>query len=276
MEIPTCCLVCDNPITTGQSVLLHCECVIAICQSCALAQITAQHYTYLRGLSCPSCRFVSDNIHGIEKCQIEERKLIQSAAKFFFRNKKSEPSEKQLLKRAIQMGYQSSITLDELDSEKVNLGVPMETSMIRLELARLESRRLTTLNPNSGNGELGPLIHLRITRNIYLEAAIELTRKLNGSPINACTDSSETNDQNFNHREDSGADCDSSVIYDEQQSDDVAEKSEPKQLCLCGDEEGGLYVQCINGTGGCNGWVHPECVPILKGLSFALVDIHPR
>lgn len=268
IDIPTNCLICDNFITPGQSVLLHCECVFAICQSCVYAQIAVQHYTYLRGLTCPSCRVASYNITGIEKCQLEEKRLVQSAAKFFSRSKsKAEPSDKQLLIRAIQAGHESSILLEDLKTDGVNLGVPLEASMIRLELARVESRRLARLGPfceeKDVDGSLGPLAHLRISKNIFLEAAIELTLKLKGlnAPSNDIANGTKQSSlySISKHVTNVGS---TSVIEDE---NPCAEKS--KQLCVCGDEEGGFYVQCTNGTGGCNGWVHPECIPRLRGTN---------
>lgn len=279
IDLPTHCIICYNFITSGQSVLLHCECVLAMCQSCAYAQIAVQHYTYLRGLTCPSCRIASYNISGIEKCQLEEKKLVQSAAKFFCRSKsKVEPSEKQLLIRAIKSGYESSMSLAELEAtDGVNLGVPLEASMIRLELARLESRRLAKLHHGDGN-DLGPLVYLRISRNIFLEAAIELSMKLKGT----CS-----NNDAFSRMKEiaqtTGFDAivnpnpnqipvirtsTSNIESYSEDSEQQQEKAKPKQLCVCGDEEDGFYVQCTNGTGGCNGWVHPECIPRLRGNFF--------
>jgi hypothetical protein len=277
MDIPNQCIVCYNFITPGQSVLFHCECVIAMCQSCSFAQIRAQHFTYLRGLTCPSCRLSSYNISGIEKCQIEERKLIQSATVFFSRNlSKGEPSTKQLLKRAIQMGYKSSIRLEDLDVEGVNLGIPIEASMVRLELALLESRRLTPEIQDDVR-LLNPLCHLKISKNIFLEAAIELSQKLRSDPQEN-SDGSALQTEEDDHSLPGDAQISrqtSAVLRDrnEQLVEDRAPRA--KQLCVCGDEEEGLYVQCTVGTGGCNGWVHPECIPQLRGQIVSLQSLVP-
>jgi hypothetical protein len=271
MDIPSQCIVCYNFITSGQSVLFHCECVIAMCQSCSFAQIRAQHFTYLRGLTCPSCRISSYNISGIEKCQIEEKKLIQSASNFFTRHfGKAEPSTKQLLKNAIQMGYKSSIRLEDLDVEGVNLGIPLEASMIRLELALLESRRLIELNGQTQDDErlLAPLCFLKISRNIFLEAAIELSQKMIGGQQGTGVETLQPQEGSHSSSVLRTIPNESTTISNQRSehlSEEKATKATPKQLCVCGDEEEGLYVQCTLGTGGCNGWVHPECIPQLKG-----------
>mmetsp|Transcript_14088 Transcript_14088/g.21063 ORF Transcript_14088/g.21063 Transcript_14088/m.21063 type:complete len:1076 (-) Transcript_14088:337-3564(-) len=291
--VPDHCIVCYSLICPGRSVLFHCECNVAFCQECAFKQITVQHYTYLRGLMCPCCREPSYNLSGVEECQISERKLIGSATKFFSKQKhtKGEQTLRQLLKRAILAGHKCSITLKDLEpspEESINLGPQCETSTVRLELARVEKRRLNKLNGIDGDElPLGPLEHISIARNIFLEQAIALQAKLRQlnsfcrcfsaqEAMEHCSGSmNHINDSNTCEEEATGPISESNaqilpkelpMISDDSIAGDVCTK-EPKQLCVCGDEEFGFYVQCMIGTGGCNGWVHPECVPSLQGMS---------
>jgi hypothetical protein len=271
IEVPDSCIVCYTPISHGNSVLLHCECVIAMCQNCAFAQICTQPYTYLRGLNCPCCRVASHNIIGIERCQIEEHKLVQSATKYFSKLKsKRDRNIRNLLKTAIKGGQQSTITEEDIkliSTGTLNLGPRLESSVIRLELARIEQRRLNReAGIRASKLPLGPLEHLKITRNVFLEAALQLQAKVKDlvCPLplkcvgpDSCQDSPNTLNGNT---------LDTSPTRSaEEDSDSSDEGSIPKSHCVCGDEEAGFYVQCSVGAGGCNGWVHPECVPSLRG-----------
>lgn len=266
LDIPDCCVVCYSSIVLGTSVLFHCECVIALCQTCALQQICSQRYTYLRGLVCPCCRVPSFNIIGVDQCQIAERRLISSATKHFSKTRvRGEHSVRHVLKCAILAGHGATITVDDLlEKEEDGLGAKYETAMIRLELARIEQRRL---DKTTGPLPLGPLEYIKITRNMYLEHAISLQAKLvpssqhnsteilQDAPLTSVLPSPPSPKPNTRTRRQAAADADV-----------VLSSAEPSQLCVCGNEEDGFYVQCSLGTGGCNGWVHPECVPELRGL----------
>jgi hypothetical protein len=265
LDIPDCCVVCYSNITLGTSVLFHCECVIALCQSCAFQQICSQRYTYLRGLLCPCCRVPSFNIIGVDQCQLAERRLITSAAKYFSKKRaRGEHSVRHVLKCAILAGHGATITVDDLmENEEDGLGAKHETATMRLELARIEQRRL---DKTTGPLPLGPLEYIKITRNMYLEHAISLQAKL--IPVSNPSDPEMSLDPplslpapplsppkpNTRTRRQKAVDVDV-----------VLSSAEPVQLCVCGNEEDGFYVQCSLGTGGCNGWVHPECIPELRG-----------
>ena len=109
---------------------------------------------------------------------------------------------------------------------------------------------------------LGPLEHLKIARNMYLEQALSLQSQISLR-------------RNSIHSEPPDISEDVHVPAPrfkprsrKERKDLLAQQSneaEPSQLCVCGNEEDGFYVQCALGTGGCNGWVHPECIPQLRG-----------
>jgi hypothetical protein len=48
-HFPDSCLVCDSKINQN-SVLFHCECVVAMCNQCAINMISFQKATYLSGI----------------------------------------------------------------------------------------------------------------------------------------------------------------------------------------------------------------------------------
>ena len=273
LDIPDTCVVCYSTIVPGSSALLLCECVIALCQKCAFRQICCQRYTYLRGLICPYCRVPSYSISGVEQCQIEERWLIQSATKFFAKRQKvkSDHSVRSVLTAAIMAGHGATIGVNDLVDDndgEYGLGAKYETSMIRLELARIEKRRLNKIvGIVTEELPLGPLEFLKIARNMYLEHAITLQSQLTSKAANH-------DSHNEPYQENIGP------VDSKRKSRKVKKKRpgremslqpsqikvhEPTQLCVCGNEEDGLYVQCSLGTGGCNGWVHPECIPQLRG-----------
>ena len=48
VTFPEICLVCDNQIQNN-SVLFHCECIVALCKDCAIAQVAFQPFTFYKG-----------------------------------------------------------------------------------------------------------------------------------------------------------------------------------------------------------------------------------
>lgn len=181
INIPDECLVCQSDITNN-SVLFHCDCIVVICQECALLQVAAQRTTYLEGLLCPYCRRPSHNIQNIEKAKAEENTLIEEA----FNNLKLRPSRSnEAIKRAINamiaLGLKSSLSLEELNSDAINS--PEYLPAIKLELARLQLERVNKASNSSKSRPndflplpLGPLKHLSFTRNHILERALVVSR----------------------------------------------------------------------------------------------------
>lgn len=55
MVVPSQCCDCDCAIVSSKAVLLHCECCIAFCVSCALQQMSLSDETYNSSISCPKC-----------------------------------------------------------------------------------------------------------------------------------------------------------------------------------------------------------------------------
>ncbi|DAZ94104.1 TPA: hypothetical protein N0F65_007938 [Lagenidium giganteum] len=39
----------------------------------------------------------------------------------------------------------------------------------------------------------------------------------------------------------------------------MADDAESTQYCVCQQVDSGIMIECIRGTGGCHGWVHPKC-----------------
>jgi hypothetical protein len=67
-EIDTSCVACHDPIRSGESVLLSCDCPILICKNCALSQLIASKTTYKNGVKSPTCRECSViSYEGIER-----------------------------------------------------------------------------------------------------------------------------------------------------------------------------------------------------------------
>lgn len=199
INIPYECLVCQTDITNN-SVLFHCDCIVVICQECAILQVAAQRSTYLDGLLCPYCRRPSYNIQNIEKAKTEENALIEDA----FNHLKLRPSRSnEAIKRAINamiaLGFKSSLTAEELNSEVINS--PEYLPTIKLELARLQLERNSRVSNSSKSHSndlmplpLGPLKYLTFTRNHILERALvvtvttsNVTSVIQGGTINAET-----------------------------------------------------------------------------------------
>lgn len=184
--LPDCCLVCDSPILKN-SVLFHCECVVAMCQSCALYQIAAQPQTYHNGLVCPYCRLPSDNIKGIADCQAEEDRLIENAIRRYkIRTSRNDDGIKKAITCAIESGLHfGSMTQKEIDNFDVSL--PNGVYALKLELARLEycKEKFGDNIRSITNFPLGPLEVLSITRNIILERGISIQCNKNNSSMSS-------------------------------------------------------------------------------------------
>ena len=48
LHIPDECVICQEKINAN-SVLFHCECIVTVCQGCAMLQVAAQRATYTDG-----------------------------------------------------------------------------------------------------------------------------------------------------------------------------------------------------------------------------------
>ena len=48
LHIPDECVICQEKINAN-SVLFHCECIVTVCQGCAMLQVAAQRATYTNG-----------------------------------------------------------------------------------------------------------------------------------------------------------------------------------------------------------------------------------
>ena len=48
LHIPEECVICQDRIINN-SVLFHCECIVTVCQDCAMLQVAAQRATYTDG-----------------------------------------------------------------------------------------------------------------------------------------------------------------------------------------------------------------------------------
>lgn len=133
---PTECLVCDSSVI-GNSVLFHCECIVAMCGRCAIQQIAAQKSTYNKGILCPYCRLPSDNIRNIELCQAEENDLISKALNFYsIRSSRHDDGVRKAISCLIADGYtMGSTSIKDLELDEIP--VPQATPALRLELARL-------------------------------------------------------------------------------------------------------------------------------------------
>lgn len=58
VTFPESCLVCDNDIESN-SVLFHCECVVALCSDCAINQVAFQQTTFHKGMIIKNIEFHS-------------------------------------------------------------------------------------------------------------------------------------------------------------------------------------------------------------------------
>jgi len=194
-DLPNTCLVCDDDILRN-SVLFHCECVVAMCNTCACNQIAAQVTTYSKGLICPICRQYSDNIKGVEACQMEENTLILSATNFY--NIRVSRHDDGIIK-TLEAFFRDNLhgTISRRDLKELSPG--SSTPMLRLEVARLEQQRLDNLIINDIESDelpLGPMKHLNILRNYILEKAIESQfRRTNTEETKLSTDNFSENDQ---------------------------------------------------------------------------------
>ena len=169
--IPDTCIICFSEITCGNSILLSCECVIAMCKNCGLNQIAAQPNTYHFGLQCPCCRAVSHNIKGIEEAQIAEDCLINSAITHWKIRSLRHNSLSNILISFLTSGYNGgTITLLDIHRSQTDILCPkLEDHMLRLEIARLEQKRCDNVPPESNEIPMGPLrflIYLYITSNL--------------------------------------------------------------------------------------------------------------
>ena len=55
--LPKDCHICKQAIVSAESVLLYCECCVALCTRCARVQLTQQvTATVASNISCPKCR----------------------------------------------------------------------------------------------------------------------------------------------------------------------------------------------------------------------------
>jgi hypothetical protein len=151
-----------------------------MCTSCALGTIAARKDTYHNGLKCPTCPKIS-HIKGVELCSAEERRLIESAiGNFNIRQCRSDDGSRSLLRAFIENGFQGTIPLTDLDSEKYRNDKSF-APMIRLDVARLEQARLDGVESISQFGgpplPLGPLKFLSFERDQQLERKIERIKR---------------------------------------------------------------------------------------------------
>eukprot|EP01035_Chromulina_nebulosa_P018917 gene18917-24721_t len=164
-----------------------------MCNTCACNQIAAQVTTYSKGLICPICRQYSDNIKGVEPCQIEENALILSATNFYnIRVSRHDDGIIKTLEAFFRDNIHGTISLKDLKE----LSPGSSTPMLRLEVARLEQLRLNKLNDiESDELPLGPMKLLNILRNHILEKAIESQFR------RTCTEETKLNSDNLNFSE---------------------------------------------------------------------------
>lgn len=192
LSIPKCCYKChlDKDICTeindGNSVVLSCECEIAVCQTCAKALIALQEHTFLQGLACPVCAAVSKDIFVprtynkdcenksiLRESSVDEvdniiDRLIDGTYKFFGLHKV--PKKERILSELLKLFSQNPI-YDNLESVKVftvDDFFKFSVARQRLAIARIEAER-TAVND--------PLDALRFLMHTSLLYAIKLANK---------------------------------------------------------------------------------------------------
>jgi hypothetical protein len=76
--IDTTCVICQDRIKAGNTVLFSCDCLMLICYKCAINDLINSTTTYRRGVKCPCCRQYSlISFANIDECKNEEDRLLK-------------------------------------------------------------------------------------------------------------------------------------------------------------------------------------------------------
>ena len=184
--LPSTCCMCDTNIKNGNSIMLLCSCLIAICKDCGMKQLSKHDNTYYSYIECPICNNQESNsinkiIRGVEEAEAMQQQLFCQSCYYFQRpplsRNKNKISKIKLLSEYFQllMCYRN---LDYVILGYEGLYISQnEDSLEKLKLlvARLECYRQLQL-PNKPKYEsdlpLGPLSKIWFATNHVLESVL--------------------------------------------------------------------------------------------------------
>jgi hypothetical protein len=76
--VDTTCVICQERIKAGNTVLFSCDCLMLICYKCAINDLINSPKTYRQGVKCPCCRqFSLISFANIAECKTEEDRLLK-------------------------------------------------------------------------------------------------------------------------------------------------------------------------------------------------------
>ena len=185
------CSYCYESLNNN-CVLYDCECLTTICETCALTHLSKQPKTYMQGAGCLCKEYTA--VEGVDTVAAQEFELIQSSFTFF--KVKNSENRKLLLKvREALKAFNTAFGMEHgfgkfPIAEQEVFAIPEET----LTLARMEyfrqslfqtenynvntnhtiiKKKIKELNYNQHLLPLGPLVHIKYRKNMFLHKAIE-------------------------------------------------------------------------------------------------------
>lgn len=178
------CIVCFEALSNA-SVLFECNCLVSLCQVCAFETIASQQDTYHNGIKCPICKEISRTLVNADDVSKAEDILIQDSFKYFKceKNDVNAHSDVFALYEKLCEKVQEYLKIipgaRKIEKYEALYSILM-IKCLKLETSRLELFRQELVTPNgqilkiayASYLPLGPLRHLQICRNVFLEYAL--------------------------------------------------------------------------------------------------------
>ena len=194
------CHECGNEITSGQSVLLLCDCGYVTCKECCI-QLLARSVKAYHLVECPQCKSESDSVRGRDKAYAAEATLVKllfdtlqvyrkkgslSLAQVAdltehdyleaFRELNKRIDSNQMINKGLRelLKDADDITLNGKSDQEI---CDMGTLSLKLTLARVQSVILSDKPARKHKFVYGPLEHISFVRNIHLEKLVAVTKE---------------------------------------------------------------------------------------------------